>query len=285
MSTNGTEDPVDDEPSTPEQKAGKWSPAHDSQDPPAGSDAKQEEQQREEQEQDQQHEQQQEHQEEEVREQEQQQEEEEEEQPDAGTSSFRRKIAAPSSSAAIFESDTGLEYTVPPEIRDAVDCFQPPAGYECVGDREQSFIYSVGNYVQPIDLDSPSKPAYFCQGSFKCRKYKHQIPCTRGSRSNVNKHLQHIHHIRGVSRGAVGQSPARSVGKKLKGKGGKTSEKASEEASEKASASETPDKAKKVPAALGGGRTRCVPDVSKSQRELEVMHWKLQSYLNSRQMG
>lgn len=183
---------------------------------------------------------------------------------DAGTSSFRRKLAAPSAAAAIFESDTGLEYTVPEEIRDAVDSFQPPAGYECVGDREQSFIYSIGNYVQPIDLDSPAKPAYFCQGSLKCRKYRHQIPCTRGSRSNVNKHLQHIHHIRGVSRGPVGQSPARPVAGKKKKKGGGGEKTVSEKVvpREKVAASETLDKAKKAPAALGGGRARCVPGSS-----------------------
>ena len=242
MSTNGTECAVDNEPLTPEQRAENWGSASDAQDPPAGDDAQQ--QQQEEQRQQEQQQQQQ-----------QQQEDELEEEEDEGTSSFRRKL--PPRSAPIFMSDTGLEYTVPQEISDAVDSFQPPAGYECVGDPEQSFIYSVGNYVQPIDADSPSKPTYFCQGSAKCRKYRHQIPCTRGSRSNVNKHLQHVHQLRGVTRGAVAQSPAHAA---RKGQVEKV------KVSEKVSAGETPEKAKKAPAALGAGRTRCVPDVQPQQQ-------------------
>lgn len=188
-----------------------------------------------------------------------QEEEEEKEKVDPGTSSFRRRIQRPS--APVYVSETGLEYVVPQEVREAVDAFRAPDGYECAGDREQSFIYSVGNYVQPIDTTSALKPTYFCQCSAQCREAKHQIPCTRGSRSNVNKHLQNVHGIRG----SVGQ--ARAVAAAAQGV--KVSPETPAKASKTpAKASKTPDKAMKKAHAVGNERpgTRCVRSVPGYQK-------------------
>ena len=47
----------------------------------------------------------------------------------------------------------GQEYELPPEVIDAVDDFVVPKGYQRSGSRESSFMYALGVYLQPIDVD------------------------------------------------------------------------------------------------------------------------------------
>ena len=54
--------------------------------------------------------------------------------------------------AAIFTTNSTVS-ELPEEIIWAVDDFEVPKGFQRSGCREQSFMYSLGVYVKPVDLN------------------------------------------------------------------------------------------------------------------------------------
>eukprot|EP00904_Undaria_pinnatifida_P010168 jgi/Undpi1/6281/HiC_scaffold_20.g08765.m1 len=70
-----------------------------------------------------------------------------------GGASNKAKAVCAVEPAKIFDVRTGVEFAVPQAVIDAIDPFKVPADYQQEGAREDSFMYSLGNYVQP-------KPTY-----------------------------------------------------------------------------------------------------------------------------
>ena len=99
------------------------------------------------------------------------------------------------SSAPVYKTN-GDEYEVPEEIIEAIDNFLIPEGFQKIGNRESSFLYSVGVFVKPLNRND--KTGYFhCRANKKCRTGKKSIPCRNMSKSNVNKHLKEVHGLVG----------------------------------------------------------------------------------------
>ena len=88
--------------------------------------------------------------------------------------------------AAIFTTN-GTIFELPEETIRAVDDFEVPKGFQRSGCREQSFMYSLGVYVKPVDPNDRGHK-YYCMVSSTCRTKKTVIPCKNGDRSNVNSH-------------------------------------------------------------------------------------------------
>lgn len=98
--------------------------------------------------------------------------------------------------AAPVYRTNGNEYTVPPETIAAIESFRAPDGYRQSGSREDSYMYSVGNFTKPVD--SKNKTGKFhCQASKSCRINQKTIACKNMSRSNVNKHMKEVHGLVG----------------------------------------------------------------------------------------
>lgn len=91
---------------------------------------------------------------------------------------------------------TREEVKVPAIVKNAVENFVVPEGYQREGTHDQGFIYSWGVYVKPKSRASKKKPEFFCLASSKCRRTEKMVPCTV-SRSNVNKHLKLEHNYVG----------------------------------------------------------------------------------------
>ncbi|CAB1108164.1 unnamed protein product [Ectocarpus sp. CCAP 1310/34] len=97
----------------------------------------------------------------------------------------------------------------------AVDNFQAPSGFVKKGCRQDSFMYSLGVYVEQIGGDQHK---FFCLAGPDCRRKKKVIPCRRGDRSNVNSHLKSVHGMQGkggVTKQARRQSTQQSIGRSL----------------------------------------------------------------------
>ena len=91
----------------------------------------------------------------------------------------------------------GSLYEVPPDVVQAVDNFSTPEGFHRDGSRERSFMYSVGVFCKPHDTGGNVSPRYYCLANKICRSTKNFIPCAKGDRGNVNKHLKKAHKLVG----------------------------------------------------------------------------------------
>lgn len=113
--------------------------------------------------------------------------------------------------AAIYRENHG-EYDVPQATIDAIESFKVPDGFQREGAREDSFLYSLGNYYTPVEKSSKNYTAHYkCQVG-ACRTSKKTIPCKNGARSNVNKHLRDLHHLRGAKGDVRSQSTQNKAG-------------------------------------------------------------------------
>ena len=105
--------------------------------------------------------------------------------------------------APIFDSK-GEEYVVPEATKNPIESFVVPDGFQQEGSREDSFLFSLGNYCSPtgvVSKTSAENKAWFrCQVG-TCIKLKGGkiIPCQKGNKSNVNKHLHEEHQLHGSS--------------------------------------------------------------------------------------
>ena len=78
--------------------------------------------------------------------------------------------------AKIFDVRTGAEFAVPQAVIDAIESFKVPADFQQEGPREDSFMYSLGNYVKPKptylnkDGSKDTTAEFYCQTSTACRK-------------------------------------------------------------------------------------------------------------------
>ena len=81
----------------------------------------------------------------------------------------------------------------------AINGFEAPSGFQEEGSREQSFLYSLGNYIKPIGVEEGGQYTgkFFCQVTKACRSANKIVPCKQGKRSNVNKHMLNKHSLRG----------------------------------------------------------------------------------------
>eukprot|EP00752_Nemacystus_decipiens_P002422 g2283.t1 len=80
-------------------------------------------------------------------------------------------------------------------VTTAIDQFSVPAGFVKKGERVDSFMYSLGVYVEEI---GGKDHKFFCLATAKCRNSKKIIPCRKGDRSNVNTHLKKQHRMQGT---------------------------------------------------------------------------------------
>ena len=62
----------------------------------------------------------------------------------------------------------GSLFELPEETIRAVDDFVVPQGFQRSGCREQSFMYSLGVYVKPVDT-SDCRHKYYCMVTSSCR--------------------------------------------------------------------------------------------------------------------
>ncbi|CAB1119309.1 unnamed protein product [Ectocarpus sp. CCAP 1310/34] len=92
-------------------------------------------------------------------------------------------------------SNDGKVAEVDAAVPTAVDNFSVPAGFVRKGSRVDSFMYSLGVYVEK---SGSTNHTYFCLASSKCRSNKKIIPCPKGDRSNVNTHLKRQHKMQGT---------------------------------------------------------------------------------------
>ena len=92
----------------------------------------------------------------------------------------------------------GQEHELPPEVINTVVEFVAAKGYQRSGSRESLFMYSLGVYLKPIDVDNPVHK-YYCLASPECRDKKHAILCKEGDRSNVNSQHKKKHNLCGMS--------------------------------------------------------------------------------------
>ena len=118
----------------------------------------------------------------------------------------RTKVPAP-----IFDQH-GAEYSVPQVTVDAIESYVVPPGFQQEGAREEFFLCSLGNYIVPSGVDRNSasfNPTFRCQLG-KCRTMKGGkiIPCTKGHKSNVNKHFRNIHKLWGSNGCLLYTSPS-----------------------------------------------------------------------------
>lgn len=96
---------------------------------------------------------------------------------------------------AIVYTKKGDVVEVEQKVVEAVDGFRVPDGFVRKGSREQSFMYSLGVYVeQQGGVDHK----YFCLADAACRRSKKMVPCKKGDRSNVNTHLKTKHGLQGT---------------------------------------------------------------------------------------
>lgn len=123
----------------------------------------------------------------------------------------RAEEAADKQPAPIYD-EQGDEFDVPQVTIDAIESFQVPGGFQQQGSREESFLFSLGNYYEAVGVVSKNSAAfkafYKCQVG-TCRLGKKTIPCAKGSRSNVNKHHREVHKLRG-SKGQTRQANLRT---------------------------------------------------------------------------
>ncbi|CAM9505990.1 unnamed protein product [Ectocarpus sp. 8 AP-2014] len=89
----------------------------------------------------------------------------------------------------------------------AVDDFQVPHGHVRKGDRERSFMYRLGVYVEELEGE---KHKYFCLADATCRRKSKMVPCKGGDRSNVNSHLKNAHGVQGMG-GVVKQGKRKAT--------------------------------------------------------------------------
>eukprot|EP00904_Undaria_pinnatifida_P012849 jgi/Undpi1/8695/HiC_scaffold_25.g11160.m1 len=85
--------------------------------------------------------------------------------------------------AKIFDVRTGAAFAVPQAVIDAIESFKVPADFQQEGAREDSFMYSLGNYAKPkptyLNKDSSKNTTaeFHCQASTASRRSKKMIPC------------------------------------------------------------------------------------------------------------
>jgi len=83
----------------------------------------------------------------------------------------------------------------------AIQAFVPPTGYKREGAREDSYLFSCGNYYTPTGVAKTSaqfKALFKCQlGSCRSNSKAKPISCIRGNKSNVNKHVKQVHKLQG----------------------------------------------------------------------------------------
>ncbi|CAM9557121.1 unnamed protein product, partial [Ascophyllum nodosum] len=101
--------------------------------------------------------------------------------------------------AKVYNSTTGDLYDVSADTIAAINGFEAPSGFQEEGSREQSFLYSLGNYIKPIGVEEGGQYTgkFFCQVTKACRSANKIVPCKQGKRSNVNKHMLNKHSLRG----------------------------------------------------------------------------------------
>ena len=81
----------------------------------------------------------------------------------------------------VYSSD-GKVAEVDAAVTTAVEFFSVLAGFARKGDRVDSYMYSLGVYVEESE---GTNHKYFCLASAKCRNNKEIIPCPKADRSNV----------------------------------------------------------------------------------------------------
>ena len=94
----------------------------------------------------------------------------------------------------VYSSD-GKVAEVNAAVTTAVDNFSVPAGFARKSDRVDSYMYSLGVYVEESE---GTNHKYFCPASAKCRYNKKIIPSSKADRSNVNTHLMKQHKMQGT---------------------------------------------------------------------------------------
>lgn len=95
---------------------------------------------------------------------------------------------------ALVYTKKGEVVEVDQNIVGAVDLFRAPDGFVRKGRREQSFMYSLGVYVEEKE---GGNHRYFCMADAACRRAMKVVPCRKGDRSNVNTHLKSKHGLQG----------------------------------------------------------------------------------------
>lgn len=105
-----------------------------------------------------------------------------------------RCTGAPVVSPALVYTKQGNVVEVGENIVAAVDTFHTPDGFVRKGSREQSYMYSLGVYVEQ---SGGINHKFFCMADAECRRANRVIPCKKGDRSNVNTHLKTKHGMQG----------------------------------------------------------------------------------------
>lgn len=104
-------------------------------------------------------------------------------------------VSVPVVTPALVYTKGGDVVDVDQRVVKAVDRFKAPDGFVRKGSREQSFMYSVGVYVEAMGSVNHK---YFCLADSKCRRKTKVVPCKNGDRSNVNTHLKNTHGLQGT---------------------------------------------------------------------------------------
>ena len=94
--------------------------------------------------------------------------------------------------ALVYRTNTNEVVEVDQRVIEAVDAFRVPDGFVRSGNREQSYMYSLGVYVEH---GASVNHKYFCMADAGCRSSKKTIPCKGEDRSNVNSHLKSKHKL------------------------------------------------------------------------------------------
>ncbi|CAB1099071.1 unnamed protein product [Ectocarpus sp. CCAP 1310/34] len=115
----------------------------------------------------------------------------------AGVDSAAVRLKQP---APIY-TKSGDDFVVPQVTIDSIESFKAKDEYQREGAREDSFLYSLGNYAAPVEKSGKWIGYYKCQVG-KCRTSTKTTPCPKGSKSNVNKHFREVHQLVGA-KGAV----------------------------------------------------------------------------------
>lgn len=113
---------------------------------------------------------------------------------DAVASSSSSGEGLPVKLPAVVYTSAGNKAQIADATVTAVDDFQVPPGFVRQGCRMDSFMYSLGVYVEQI---GGTQHKFFCLAGPECRRKKKVIPCRRGDRSNVNSHLKSVHGLQG----------------------------------------------------------------------------------------
>ena len=78
--------------------------------------------------------------------------------------------------AKVYNSTTGDLYDVSADTIAAINGFEAPSGFQEEGSREQSFLYSLGNYIKPIGVEEGGQ--YTEKSTAQLLEYSTRV-CTR----------------------------------------------------------------------------------------------------------